>query len=263
MKNFPSLYRPPSSYFSRVALLAACVSCFWANHSSKASQVTLTNLEGKKISADLKSFDGEKRKIQLEKDGKQYDYSLRDLQFSSKVAALRTPEMREVLDHKTQQQGPPVRLYALLTGSTVAVLLVLGLPTFMAAAFLITGQEGRGLHFKAWLKIVALAGVLVGIRIALLGGIQWTDVATDGLRVFRPEDGLALAFALAGSIWLVKRHYRETLKLASTTIAVHLVFFGLLGAGAGWLVWRWYGGDWQIPADELLTRQILQPLDLI
>lgn len=246
-----------------MALVAIGASCLWMAPFARASQVTLTNLEGKKISADLKSFDGEKRKIQLEKDGKQYDYSLGDLQFSSKIAALRTSEMQEVLGQKAQEKDPPVQLYVLLAGSTVAILLVLGFPTFLGAAFLITGQEGRGLHFKAWLKIVALAGVIVGIRIALLGGIQWVDLINNGLWIFRPEDGLALVFALAGSIWLVKRHYRETLKLASTTIAVHLVFFVLLGAGIGWLVWRWHGGDWQIPADELLTRQILQPFDLI
>lgn len=263
MKTSPFHSLPLFHLFPKATLIAIAIPCLWTSPFAKASQVTLTNLEGKKISADLKSFDGQKREIQLEKDGKQYDYSLADLQFSSKIAALRTSEMQEILIQKAQEKGPPVQLYALLAGSAVAILIVLGLPTFMVAAFLITGQEGRGLHFKAWLKIVALTGVVIGVRIALLGGIQWLDLINHGWWIFRPEDGLALVFALAGSIGLVKWHYRETLQLASTTIAVHLVFFALLGAGIGWLVWRWYGGDLQIPADELLTRLVLRPFDLI
>ncbi len=263
------MHKPPLSCPSRspslqwIILVAIAIPFVCALPLAEASQVALTNLEGREISADLKNFDRQKREILLEKDGREYGYSLADLEFSSKIAALRTPEMQQVLSQKLGEQGPPIQLNVLLAASVVVCLLVLGLPTFLAAAFLITGQEGRGFHFKAWLKMLALASAIIGLRIVLLGGVQWLDLLDQGWGVLRPEDGLALVFALAGSVWLLKRHYHETLKLASTTLAVHLVFFVLLGSGIGWLVWRWHGADWQIPADDLLTRLVLRPFDLI
>ena len=246
-------------------ILALCFisSMFWAGTSASATQVVLTNLEGDILSAELLGFDEETRKIQLKKDREIFEYSLRDLDLSSKIIVLRSSEMQEVLSTKSQLKGKALPLYGFLTAATIAVLLLIGFPTFLAAAFLITGQVGTKHHFRAWIKIVALGGLIVGIRYASLGGIQWTEVIANGLFVFRAGDGLALVIALAGTVWLIKHHYRETPKLAATTLGVYIVTFAFATAGITWLVLRWYGDDWSVAADILLTRLILQPYELI
>ena len=246
-------------------ILALCFVSFvfWTGTNASATPLVLTNLEGAEISADLLGFDEETRKIQLKKKEETYEYSLSELQFSSKIAVLRSDEMQETLSTKALVKKDGTLLYVSLVVTALVVLLAIGFPTFQGAAFLITGQEGLGLHFKAWMKILALTGLIVGIRVVALGGIPWTDVIFHGINIFRPEDGLALVFALLGSVWLIKHHYHETLKLAAATFGAHIAFFTLAAAGVTYLAWRWYGGDWTIPADTLLTSLILQPFKLI
>jgi len=247
----------------RLTLACFIATAFWAGNTANATPLVLTNLDGTAISADLVGFDENSKQIQLKKDEKTHEYSLSDLDFSSKIKVLRCSEMEEVLDAKSQLKKKALPLYGLLILTIAVVVLLIGFPTFQGTAYLITGQEGSKLHFKAWIKIVALSGLIIGIRFAVLGGIPWTDMITKGLYAFRPEDGLALVFALIGSIGLIKHHYRESLKLAVITLGVHLLSFALVIAGLVWLMLRWYGGDWTIPADELLTQMILQPFDLI
>ena len=248
---------------SRVLTLCFISATFWTGTNASATPLVLTNLEGTEISADLVGFDEETRKIQLKKEEETYDYSLSDLQFSSKIAVLRSDEMQEVLSARAQVKENAILLYSSLAATVLVVVLVIGFPTFLGAAFLITGQDGLGLHFKAWMKILALTGLIVGIRVVALGGIPWTDVIFHGFNIFRPEDGPALVFALLGSVWLIKHHYHETLKLAAATFGAHIAFFTLAATGVTFLAWRWYGGDWTIPADTLLTSLILQPFELI
>lgn len=230
---------------------------------AKATPLKLTNTEGVESSVTLQGFDETSRKIQIEKDGKIYDYSLNDLQFSSKIEVLRASEMQDALNQKAQLKNKSALLYGFVGLLIIVLALAVAFPTFQISAFLITGKEGSGRHFKAWLKILALIGLTVGIRIAVLDGITWTDVITNGLGVFRPEDGLVLVFIILGSIGLIKHHYRESFQLAATTVGVHFVFFSLVMAGLLWLVWKWNGSDWTIPADEMLTRLILQPFELV
>lgn len=234
-----------------------------ATTQTKATPLKLTNTEGVESSVTLKGFDEQSRKIQIEKDGKIYDYSLSDLQLLSKIKVLRSSEMQEVLEQKAQLKNKSALLYGFVGLLIIVLALVIAFPTFQGSAFLITGQEGTGMHFKAWVKILALIGLIVGIRIAVLGGITWTDVIVNGLSVFRPEDGLVLVFIILGSIGLIKHHYSERLQLAATTAGVHFIFFSLVMAGILWLIWKWNGSDWTIPADEMLTRLILQPFELV
>lgn len=229
----------------------------------QASPLTLINMDGVESAVTLKGFDEESRKIQLDKKGKSYDYSLDKLLFSSKIDVLRASEMQETLKLKSQLKSASMQLYGKLGLAAIALALVIGFPTFQGAAFLITGQEGNKIHFKAWIKILALAGLITAIRYATLGGIPWTEVLANGYRVLRPEDGLAVIFFILGSIILIKLHYRETLQLAITIACVHFVFFSLVVAGLLWLVWKWNGSDWTTSADIILTHLILQPFKLI
>lgn len=260
----PVLFK--KSILSRtLGLTAICLiaTTFWVSHHAKASPLVLTNLEGKAVSADLIGFDENTRQIQLKKGETTYEYSLSDLDFPSKIEVLRSEEMEEVLNSKSLQKGKALPLYGLLIFTSLGLVVLIGLPTFQGSAYLITGQEGFKLHFIAWIKIVALVGLIIGIRIAALGGIQWTEMIYKGFYALRPEDGLALIFALIGSIGLLKHHYRESIKLAAITLGVHILSFALILAGLIWLGLRWYGGDWTVPANELLTRLILQPFELI
>jgi len=247
----------------RILVCCFISSTFWMGANTSATPLVLTTVKGDQFSANLEGFDEKTRKIQLESEGKTYAFSLSDLQYSSKIAVLRSNEMQEVLSNR----GKPTLLYGFLAATLIGVLLVIGFPTFLGAAFLITGQEGKKHHFKAWLKVVALIGLIAGIRLAAPDGILWTNVAANGFHIFQAENGLALVVALAGAIWLIKHHYRETVKLATLTLGVHFVFFvlffALASVGVTCLIWKWYGGDLTIPADGLLTRLILQPLELI
>ena len=228
-----------------------------------ASELELINNAGAKSSVTLTGFNQESRKLQIEKNGKSFDYTLSDLQFSSKLDVLRSSEMQAVLSEKAQVKKHAILLYGFITLLVIILALVIGFSTFQGSAFLITGQEGRARHFKAWMKILALFALIAAIRFALLGGVSWIDLLNEGWQVLRPEDGLAVIFAILGSVVLIKMHYRETLQLAAITAAVHIVFFSLVVAGIVWLIWKWNGGDWGYLGDELLIRLILRPFKLI
>lgn len=254
------LPRLPLSYSA--ILLTLTLLFAWTNPCIHATTLDLQNVEGSVSSVTVKSFDQESRVIQIEKNGTEFQYSLNGLQFSSKIAVLRTPQLEQTLAEKAQLKKQNLQLYSYVTLTILALALVIGLPTFRASAFLITGQEGR-IHFKVWMQILLWFILIAVIRFLLLGGISWIEVLANGYHLFRAEDGLALFFALLGAIGLVKYHYSETLRIAIITIAVHFVAFNLIVCGLAWLILRWNGGEWTTVADELLTLLILKPFELI
>ena len=138
----------------RILVISFVSSTFWMGANSCATPLELTTVMGDQFSANLEGFDEETRKVQLESEGKVYAFSLSDLQYSSKIAVLRSSEMEEVLS----KRGKPALLYGFLAAILIVILLVIGFPTYLGAAFLITGQEGKKHHFIAWLKIIALTG---------------------------------------------------------------------------------------------------------
>ncbi|MFK5921395.1 MAG: hypothetical protein QM496_04405 [Verrucomicrobiota bacterium] len=233
------------------------------NTDINATTLRLTNIEGSKSSITLKGFDQDSKELLIEKDGKDFEYALGDLQFSSKIAVLRSAEMEEILNQKSQLKSKNLMLYGFVILALLALAFIIGFPTFRASAYLITGQEDRGLHFKVWMQILTLITFITVIRILAVGGISWIDVIANGYHLFRAEDGLALLFAIIGTIALVKYQYSETLQLAVTTVAVHFVAFSLVLGGIAWLLWKWNGGDWTTVGDEILTLLILKPFDLV
>ncbi|MCF6311881.1 MAG: hypothetical protein L3J39_05465 [Verrucomicrobiales bacterium] len=254
------LPRRPLRYSAILLTLTLLFAC--THSSTHATELDLQNVEGSVSSVTVKGFDQESRKIQIEKDGKDFQYALSDLAFTSKIAVLRSPELEATLAEKAQRKKQSLLLYSYVILTILALALVIGIPTFRASAFLITGQEGR-IHFKVWMQILAWFILIAVIRLIVLGGITWTEVLANGYHIFRAEDGLALLSALLGAIGLVKYHYSETLQLAIITIAVHFVAFNLVIGGLGWLILRWNGGEWTTVADELLTLLILKPFELI
>ncbi len=233
------------------------------NEKTQASDLKLINTDGVESAVTLKGFDEKSRTIQIDKAGKSYNYSLDKLSFSSKIEVLRSSEMQQTLQQKSQMKSASIQLYGELGLAVIILAFVIGFPTFKGAAFLTTGQEGQNLHFKAWLKILALATLIAGIRYATLGGITWLDVLASSYRIFHPGDGLAVIFFILASILLIKTHYRETLQLTITIACVHFVFFSLVMAALLWLVWQWNGNDWTTTADIILTHLILRPFELI